>query len=105
MFDRQQVTQFDSLALVHPFFDLQRLLFGFVFPLELFYLFVDGFLLLFMVQGEVNRSSHIALPDVGYLLLAHFRFSADVVQDIVHNLERQSEMLPHPETLYLMLGV
>ncbi len=104
MLNSQKVAQFDALAFMNPFFDFQSLFFGFVFSLQFLNLLIYGFELLFMVQREVDRRCDIALPDIGYFLFTHFCLCADIVEDIINNLERQAEMLTDSETLQFKRG-
>ncbi len=95
----QKVAQLDALAFMHPSLDLQSLFFGFVLSLQLLDSLIYRFELLFMIQREVNRRCDITLPDVGHLLFTHFCLCADVVEDIVDDLEREAEVLADSKTL------
>lgn len=104
MLNSQKVAQFDALAFMNPFLDFQSLFFGFVLSLQFLNLLIYGFELLFMVQREVHRRCDIALPDISHLLFTHFCLCADIVEDIVHDLERKAEVLTDSETLQFKRG-
>lgn len=106
MLNRQQVAQLYPLPLMNPLLYLQRLLFSLVLPLELLDMLFDGFLLLFLViEGKVYWRSYVTLSNISDLLLTHFGLGADVVEDVVNDLEGQAEVLTYSKTLYLELWV
>ncbi len=62
-------------------------------------------MLFLVIKSKVHWGGDVALADVGDLLLTHLLLGANVVEDVVNDLEGKAEMLTHSETLYLKLWV